>query len=379
VRVKDDQSLYRVGGKLDIAPGQSIVLSSIYQTRDISLFTIDVGQGVTFDIWSSAMEAQYSLVEPGFNLIAGAGHLRGFLAQPETGFSVDSYFSNAYVYALVKPQNSGLKLSFGASMDTLDENALHRSELCPKLGLIWNPIASTTIRAASIKTLKRPLVGNQTIEPTQIAGFDQFFEDVDGAVSWLYGVGVDQRLGSIHVGLQASQRDIHVPLVLPDSTIDIYWKERAGTAYVYWPIASDRQRLLLPSWSFAALLGYEQEYYQRPADFSGNEGFVSLKSQLFPITLTAFPDSSISLRLGTSYVRQKGVLQVASFTTAFPVDRDFWITNFEASYLISARRGSVTVGVQNLFNRHFQFEETDVGVTRFSPGRFIFARLTIRF
>jgi hypothetical protein len=254
VRVKDDQSLYRVGGKLDIAPGQSIVLSSIYQTRDISLFTIDVGQGVTFDIWSSAMEAQYSLVEPGFNLIAGAGHLRGFLAQPETGFSVDSYFSNAYVYALVKPQNSGLKLSFGASMDTLDENALHRSELCPKLGLIWNPIASTTIRAASIKTLKRPLVGNETIEPTQIAGFDQFFEDVDGAVSWLYGVGVDQRLGSIHVGLQASQRDIHVPLVLPDSTIDIYWKERAGTAYVYWPIASDRQRLLLPSWFFAALL-----------------------------------------------------------------------------------------------------------------------------
>ena len=66
----------------------------------------------------------------------------------------------------------------------------------PKFGVEWNPWMNTTMRAAAFKVLKRTLVTDQTLEPTQVAGFNQFFDDANGASSWRYGVGIDQKLAA---------------------------------------------------------------------------------------------------------------------------------------------------------------------------------------
>ena len=47
----------------------------------------------------------------------------------------------------------------------------------PKFGIIWNPFPGTTVRAAAFRVLKRTLITDQTLEPTQVAGFNQFFDD----------------------------------------------------------------------------------------------------------------------------------------------------------------------------------------------------------
>jgi hypothetical protein len=68
---------------------------------------------------------------------------------------------------------------------------------------------ATTVRAAAFRVLKRTLVTDQTLEPTQVAGFEQFFDDVNGASSWRYGVGIDQKFASdLFVGVEASKRDL---------------------------------------------------------------------------------------------------------------------------------------------------------------------------
>ncbi len=40
--------------------------------------------------------------------------------------------------------------------------------LNPKFGITWNPAQNTTIRVAVFRTLKRLLVTDQTLEPTQV-------------------------------------------------------------------------------------------------------------------------------------------------------------------------------------------------------------------
>ena len=70
----------------------------------------------------------------------------------------------------------------------------------------------TTARAAIFRTLKGPVVSNQTIEPTQVAGFNQFFDDFDGTDAWRYGVGVDQKLGArAAIGAEFSARELTIP------------------------------------------------------------------------------------------------------------------------------------------------------------------------
>ena len=80
----------------------------------------------------------------------------------------------------------------GISADYLNGDSLvtkNKDQYNPKFGVEWNPWVDTTVRAAAFKVLKRTLVTNQTLEPTQVAGFNQFFDDIDGASAWRYGVG----------------------------------------------------------------------------------------------------------------------------------------------------------------------------------------------
>jgi hypothetical protein len=78
--------------------------------------------------------------------------------------------------------------------DWFDSDELESSSsVNPKLGILWNITPWTLLRAGAFKTLKRSLIANQTLEPTQSAGFNQFFDDPNGTESVRYGVGVDHR------------------------------------------------------------------------------------------------------------------------------------------------------------------------------------------
>ena len=48
-------------------------------------------------------------------------------------------------------------------------------------------------RAAAFRVLKRTLITDQTLEPTQVAGFNQFFDDLNGTDAWRYGGAIDQK------------------------------------------------------------------------------------------------------------------------------------------------------------------------------------------
>ena len=137
-------------------------------------------------------------------------------------------------------------LTIGVSGDFYDsKNKANEQEnwdknvLNPKFGITWSPFDNTTVRGAVFHTFKRTLITDQTLEPTQVAGFNQFYDDDSGTEAWVYGIGVDQKFSqSIYGGAEFSWRDLRIPYLTSSDTELAWarapWQEDLGRAYLYW-------------------------------------------------------------------------------------------------------------------------------------------------
>ena len=61
----------------------------------------------------------------------------------------------------------------------------------PKAGVQWNFTEQTRLRLGYFQRLQRRLTVQQTIEPTQVAGFNQLFDDFNSAHTQRWGIGLD--------------------------------------------------------------------------------------------------------------------------------------------------------------------------------------------
>src|SRR5262249_8917042 len=130
-------------------------------------------------------------------------------------------------------------------------NSADRDRLNPKLGISWNLAPGSVLRAGYFETLKRTTVGGQTIEPTQIAGFNQLFDDLNATRSKRWGIGLDQKISEqLVAGAEWSRRELGVPALAgsPPVPIELSWKEDVAHGYLSW-IATERFSLNLgPEW-----------------------------------------------------------------------------------------------------------------------------------
>ncbi|OAI20615.1 tetratricopeptide repeat protein, partial [Methylomonas koyamae] len=120
----------------------------------------------------------------------------GFNFRSSSNIDRGSVFYNGYVYSNIKPFDS-LLITTGISIDSMNSVSLgETTKINPKVGVKWDYSSFGALRAAYISTMKRPLISDQTIEPTQIAGFTQFYDDLTGSSVERYGIGIDHRFGN---------------------------------------------------------------------------------------------------------------------------------------------------------------------------------------
>ncbi|MCE3241369.1 MAG: hypothetical protein K0Q83_1876, partial [Deltaproteobacteria bacterium] len=141
---------------------------------------------------------------------------------------------NSYVYGNINLLRD-VSLVAGASVDYIKGDPANipggdETQFNPKLGIAWTPLSGTSLRAGVSRILKRTLIVDQTLEPTQIAGFNQFFDDPIVTEAWRYGAAIDQKLTSeIFGGVELSKRDLDIPAldttVIPAQTIKFDRKE----------------------------------------------------------------------------------------------------------------------------------------------------------
>ena len=406
----------RVGLHVKPAVNHDTLVSFAYQstqilTSDLTPFDPDPGFGrerTADKTEASHIELQHLYRNTYFNLISGFGYVggdfhRGILRDQivdgqitvpddrpliRLNDTIDTSHLNAYVYAPLKPANNML-VTLGLSYDDIEDVDLSRSQINPKFGLTWNPSNDTTIRAAAFRVMKRPFASNQTIEPTQLAGFNQFFDEPDGTDSVRYGVGLDQRFwDNLFAGLEVSWRKVDfVRLLEPDLTtprrltdfdaIDHEQDEAYHRVYSYWS----------PFRSLALGAEYQYERFDREAiGFSVGDPD-DLRTHYVPLTAKYFHPSGFFASFGATYVDQSLVFDIFDNNGSKVGERkggdNFWTLDSSVGFRLPKRYGLLTLEVRNLTDEEFRFQSffnpEEQRTPRFQPDRSIFATLNLWF
>jgi hypothetical protein len=140
-----------------------------------------------------------------------------------------------YAYANVNFPQPAI-WTFGVSYDNLNFGPITEEKVNPKVSVRWNITDDLVLRGAYTQFVRPALVSNQTLEPTQVAGFDQFFDDPNGLVSRRWGVGLDHRLSSnLFVGGEATWRYLDIPVIGGAGTERHFdGDEQTHRTYVHW-------------------------------------------------------------------------------------------------------------------------------------------------
>ena len=406
-RQKDETNAFRLGFRHSFTPENILLGNFAYTNRDASLddeFPNPITPTVnitTDDEKAYSGEIQYLFRSDYVNLASGTGYfnvnredvINLVIAPPpivipppipglppivitpepmpvENKNDLSVNHTNLYLYSYIKfPHN--VTWTLGASGDFFDselEGSESRNQFNPKFGITWNPFPDTTLRAAVFRTLKRTLISDQTLEPTQVAGFNQFYDDPDATESWRYGGAIDQKfLTNFYGGLEFSYRDLEVPNISATTGIEERSDEDEyfGRAYLYWT----------PHKWWALSAEYQYERLERDEEFAF--GVKKLTTHRVPFGINFFHSTGISASVRPTYYNQTGEFEPGSPGQFVEGDDSFWIVDLALSYRLPKRYGFVTVGATNLFDEKFKYYEIDEANPRIQSGRVIFGKITL--
>lgn len=394
-----DQSTYRLGARISPDGGNWTVLLSVLKTlRDATVLIADPG-GPRITSTSSLEglqgEAQVLYTAPHWNVVAGFYSGRtdydqldvldftpifGIPCPPFPPFNgVCSFASpgagdgrNVYLYG-TSQVGPTLLVTLGLSYDYMDDPPQKLETLNPKLGLVWQAGQGLRIRAAAFSAVKRFLAIDQTLEPTQIAGFPQFYDDFNVTHSRVVAAGADLQLASNVAGVvETSRRKVTFRGIEFPANVakDDPREENLVTAKLNW----------FPTRNLSLALAYKLHDYGgelMPQDSSPTV----LRTTEIPISLVATAGAFLAELTATNVSQH---LRRRPGVTAPTGDDRFTVVDAAVRFRLPARKGTISLEVRNLFDQEFFFHDTsfiNVGVVlpRYVPTRTVFLSGSLSF
>jgi tetratricopeptide (TPR) repeat protein len=339
--------------------GYGAEVQHLYRSRHINLTT---GIGY-FDIDGAVdtrVEFNPFLIPPPFNVF-------------EESFITDLKHTNVYAYSYINPVEQ-VTVTAGLSADFLSGESPdvgEQDQVNPKVGITWNPVPGTTLRAAAHRVLRRTLITDQTLEPTQVAGFNQLFDDVIGTRAWRYGGAIDQKITEgWFAGAEYSKRDIESPFTFLDEEDDPVFRRE------------DVEERLARAYLFSAphpWLALRAEYVFERLKSEGEIGLpTKLETHRVPLGIGFFHPSGFSASLTATYFDQKGDFVRFGGERESGSDK-FWTVDVGVNYRLPKRFGFLAVGATNVFDEQFNFFDIDDRNPIIQPARRAFARVTLAF
>jgi tetratricopeptide (TPR) repeat protein len=336
-------------------------------------------------------EGQYIFRGNRLKIIAGAGYYEQDISEAVTtivtsgpiilgGGTVnqdsENRHANGYAYAYINPFST-IDITVGLSGDDLETNKVDVQQFNPKFGISWHPTSTLTIRGTAFRTLKRSLVTNQTIEPTQISGFTQLFDDMTATDAKRYGLGLDyQIIENLSFGTETTFNDLARPIgdIVTGEFIDEDYEEYHHRSFLYW--ATHPQVAVSAEYLF--------DQYQRDFPETGSSYPYELETHSFPLTVSYFHTSGLSAKIRGTYINQR-VKQWLD--TALPDETlrdDFTLVDLHFGYRLPNRYGLINLSITNVFDTHFNYQdlnfltsnEQDPGI---KPERQIFLSASFNF
>ncbi len=399
-----DQDVLRVGGKLDLSPETSVVLSAVHGSRnehDQSFETLDFGPGFQVgltvrnpgDLDGNQVEGQVLSSYGPTQIVAGAGYYKvddhsriiqsvdaSDGSSSTTDLLTDQHQNtdsgNLYAYSYTHWPDRVI-WTLGMGVEQTDVPGRRETEPTPKLGVEYRPTDSLTLRGAAFRTVKSNVVAQQTIQPTLVAGFNQIYDDFNGTKANQAAVGADLKLRSdLTIGVEAIYRDISAPQIdndVGDSDVLVQdASEGLAQAYVYWT-PTDRIAV-----SFALRGGryraHDDDAVSVPQD---------IDSVLAPLSVRYFDPSGFFALAGVQYVGQSVTLDDGPGRESTQWG-DSWLVDAAIGYRLPNRRGIVSLDLNNILDQsiHWQddsFRSSEQQNRRFIPERSAMIRLNLNF
>jgi hypothetical protein len=235
-----------------------------------------------------------------------------------------------------------------------------------------HPSTETTLRLAAFRVLSSNYISSQTFEPTHVAGFSQYFDDINASDVRSYGVAADHKFSKrLFGGLEYMRRDLDVPMlsIAQASRARFYeWKEDTRLAYFYWS-ASD---------VVALRAEYQYDRFER-RDSPIKLGVAEVETHRIPLSVSYFHPSGFSSKITATYFFQEGEFEATDTRSIFQDNDNFWVIDAEIDYRLPKRLGTASVGVRNLLDEEFNYQETDPSNPAAVPGVFAYGKITLSF
>jgi hypothetical protein len=203
------------------------------------------------------------------------------------------------------------------------------------------------LRFAAFKTVKPPLIADRTIQPTQVAGFNQFFDDANGTEGWLYGAGLDINVTkTVDAGVEAYTRSFSEPARQSDEderVARVNRHEDLYRAYVYWT----------PYLEWAVTGEFQYDRYE--TQLSDTAFPKEVTSSAAPLSVSYFSPLGLFGDLSGTLVHQDVVYRSA--TANQDGDSTFFVVDATIGFRLPERRGLLSFQVRNLFDTRTQFED----------------------
>ncbi len=379
-RVVEDRVSARLGLHAELAPGHDVLLVGTVASFDRELTANDPGQIIDDTIESDGIDLQGRYIGKFGDFTAQFGGAALYLdtdqvqdvsvdvfvpqifpgvcldpslvaldngscgvVQTTVNEQFDRYYS-AYGYGTWQPFDA-LSVTLGASVDMFDNEFVSRTQANPKAAVVFQPLEWARVRAAVSRSLKRPFVLDQILEPTTLGGFNQFFDDRDGTDAWLYGAGVDiHPLDNLWLGLEAVYRELESPVAANGGgSEDIATDEVRLRAYANMAL-TDR---------IALAIGAER------TDFSSDDPnrLTDVETTLVPVTLSYFDPSGFFGSLGATYVTQDVSNDPGLSDDPFFGRDQGVLVDAAIGYRLPNRRGVVSLEVLNIFDTNLNFQD----------------------
>jgi len=394
-----DEDMLRLGMHLQLAPKHSFLASMFYASKKeqkTKFVTPRSNRESFIKDEGYQLEGQYRFLDARLNLLAGFGlyqvdvleqNLLRRIANPfetgcggATGLPCEASFErekvNGYIYSNFKyfPK---VNVTAGLAYNSYEEFATDLGHINPKFGLQWDIFDNLRFRFAWFQTTKPALIANQTLEPTQIAGFNQLFDDLNGTRSRRVGVALDTHFRNrIFTGVEISQRKLNVPIHGNDFVTFQKQNENLYQGYAYWTID--------PDWIVRTEARFEQ-FSRQP---NRTEPHV-ISTLSVPAHIGYFDRSGFFASVTGTFVHQ--FVNRDTPTKIYPGSlknnegkENFFLLDASLGFRLPKRRGILSVEAKNLLDQSFLYRNANFYTSeaispRYLPTRTVFLRMTFNF
>ncbi|MDP3980101.1 MAG: TonB-dependent receptor [Chlamydiota bacterium] len=250
----------------------------------------------------------------------------------------------------------------------------------PKFGISLYLNPNTTLRAAYFKTLgPSGFIDLESIEPTQVAGFNQLIDDIPGTDSETYTVGVDHKISKhSYLGLAASRRNFTRDLSFALASLNLdtlsgqLFDDVSQTDFIDQNL---REKLIS---------AYFYQIFSHSITGTLDYTFIQRQTGLF-----STESNNHRVRLGLNYFHPRGWFfktsavwrgeELSGFTgDTTDGSQDFWITDASIGYQLPKHRGVIVLSVTNILDQDFHYEPVDIDAP-FLPNRSYNLKISLNF